>query len=135
MTAPSKKVRGQTYLRDGFRCVSCGSRDALTWQHREASGMGGRGDRAPELTTADGLTLCYLCNQACEAEGQQRALALGWKLRRNRGGILASQIPYYDRNERAWFLPGGGSSRLPCHPMLAAEILEAVGNLRPGLVA
>ncbi len=78
MTAPTKQVRGWTYLRDGFRCVAFGARDALTWQHREASGNGGRGRKAPALTTADGLTLCYLCNEACEAEGQQRALALGW---------------------------------------------------------
>jgi hypothetical protein len=135
VTAPSREVRGHTYLRDGFRCLSCGARDGLTWQHREASGHGGRGRKAPALTTADGLTLCMLCNQACEAEGQERALALGWKLRRFRGGIPAAEIPFYDRNERAWFLPGRDATRREILPAIAAEILEAAGNLRPGQVA
>jgi hypothetical protein len=135
MTAPTREVRGATYLRDGFRCVSCGSTIDLTWQHREASGMGGRGGRAPKLTPADGLTLCLVCNEACEAEGQQRALALGFKLRRNRGGIPACDIPYYDRNDRKWFLPTTRGTRILCNPNDAAEILATVGNLRPGLVA
>jgi hypothetical protein len=130
VTAPTKEVRAAVYLRDGFRCVACGSTLDLTFQHREASGMGGRGKRAPRLTPADGLTLCLPCNEGCEADGQDRALALGWKLRRNRGSLLAQQIPYYDRNDLTWYLPTVRGTRDICHPGLAGELLEAAGNLR-----
>ena len=136
MTLPTKQIRGWTYLRDGFRCLNCGTPEGLSWQHRESSGHGGRGSKAPKLRTADGLTLCIVCNQACEAEGQDRALALGWKIRRNRGVILASQIPFYDCNDRTWYLPCeliiDGPYRQPINASLAQELLFAAGNLTPG---
>ena len=135
MTAPTARIRADTYTRDGNRCVDCGATTGLSWQHREASGHGGRGSKAPKLTTADGLTLCIPCNEACEAAGQARALHLGFKIRRNRGSITAAQIPFYDRNVRAWFLPGEGPTRHQILPVEAGELLAAAGNLREKLVA
>lgn len=104
MTAPSTKVREATYKRDGYRCVSCGRRDGLQWNHRESSGAGGRGSKAPVLTPADGITSCWECNPAYEGRLQSKALANGWKIRRNR--VMAShEIPFYDAVIGGWFLP------------------------------
>lgn len=135
MTAPSKKVRGHTYLRDNHRCIDCGTTENLSWQHRAASGMGGRGTKAPALTTADGVTLCLPCNQACEAEGQDRALALGWKIRRNRGAITAAQIPFFDRTVGTWFLPLDGPNRVEILAATAGELLAVAGSLTRKQVA
>lgn len=101
VTAPSRQVRAWTYLRDGFRCLSCGARDGLSWQHREASGSGGRGVKAPELTTADGVTLCLLCNEGCEGAGQ----------------------------DRCWYMPGEACVRVVVGWAVALELLDAAGNL------
>lgn len=130
MTTPTRTVRGLTYLRDGHRCVSCGAYAPLEWHHREASGHGGRGRKAPALTPADGLTACSRCNSGFEAELQEVALALGWKLRRNRGGMAAHDIPYFDRNVRGYFLPLVDGTRKPITHSFAVELLEAAGNLR-----
>jgi hypothetical protein len=136
MTAPTKKLRGWVYLRDGFRCLDCGTNENLSFQHRESSGHGGRGSKAPALRTADGVTLCIICNEACESYGQDRALALGWKIRRNRGSILASQIPFFDRNDRIWYLPNDlmqdGPWRREINSVLAAELLGVAGSLMRG---
>jgi hypothetical protein len=129
MTAPTKQLRALIYLRDNNQCVDCGTSDGLTFQHRESSGHGGRGKRAPELTAADGLTLCILCNQACEAAGQTRALELGYKIRRNRI-TPADLIPYFDGNRRAWFLPETDGSRTPIIEADAQTFLVAAGNLK-----
>lgn len=130
MSAPSKVVRGQTLLRDGFRCLKCGRRDTLEWQHREASGQGGRGPKAPVPISADGVILCTVHNAEAESSGQDQALALGWKIRRNRGAMLAAEIPFFDCNDRTWYLPGVGSSRSPIHFALALDLLDVAGNLR-----
>jgi hypothetical protein len=130
VTAPTREVRGQTMLRDGFRCLACGSRENLQWQHREASGHGGRGKKAPPLVCADGVILCEVDNNAAEADGQDRALALGWKIRRNRGGIASSEIPFFDTNDRTWYLPGEGAARSAIHFALALDLLDIAGNLR-----
>jgi len=129
MTAPSRRVRGLTYLRDGHRCVACGTFSPLEWNHREATGHGGRGKKAPELTPADGVTLCSLCNEGIEGHMQDRALALGWKIRRNRGEIQAHEIPYFDYSTRAYYLPTVDGMRRRIAHTLAAELLEAAGNL------
>lgn len=105
MTAPTAKVRAATYLRDLNRCVACGASGGLTWQHRAATGMGGAGKRAAALTPADGLTACALCNMRFESDLQEIALASGWKLRRNRGGIPASELPYREAVTGLWWLP------------------------------
>jgi hypothetical protein len=133
MTAPSGTVRRLTYTRDGFACLNCSSFDYLSWQHRESSGAGGRGKKAPTLTPADGCTLCLTCNQSAEADMQGKALANGWKIRRNRGGILSSQIPYYDSNMGAWYLPDIHGQRVAIIPALALELLVAAGSI--GMVA
>lgn len=116
-------------MRDGHRCLSCGTRDVLTWQHREASGNGGRGKKAPALTTADGCTLCFWCNGSAEAEGQERALALGYKIRRNRGDVKASNIPVFDISDRKWYLLDEVGGRKVCAPITALELLDAAGSL------
>lgn len=129
MTAPSKRVRGLTYLRDGHRCVACGSLSPLEWNHREASGHGGRGKKAPTLTPADGVTLCTLCNQGIEGHLIDKGLALGYKLRRNRGGIPAYEIPYFDFSTRTYYLPDVDGGRSALLWSTALELLDAAGNL------
>lgn len=129
MTAPSRVVRQLTYLRDGHRCVSCGKHSPLEWNHREASGHGGRGKKAPTLTPADGVTLCTLCNEGLEGHLQHRGLAMGWKIRRNRGSIQSHVIPYFDYTARAYFLPTVDGVRTRIAHSLAVELLEAAGNL------
>jgi hypothetical protein len=73
------------------------------------------------------VTLCLPHNQACEAEGQERALHLGWKLRRFRGGIEAAEVPFYVRWSGQWLLPdmSGGGRRIS--PVEAREMLAAAG--------
>lgn len=129
MTAPSKRVRGLVYLRDQFQCVACGSRDGLTFQHRAATGMGGGGRKAEPLTPASGVTMCLPCNQAAEAHEQEKALSLGHKLRRNRGGIPASGIPYFDFSTRTYYLPDDLGGRTPVLWATALELLDVAGNL------
>jgi hypothetical protein len=78
MTAPTSAVRLETYDRDLWRCVSCGERGTLQFQHRRATGMGGS-KIAP--TVQDGLTSCPTCNPAYEHRLQTAALWHGWKVR------------------------------------------------------
>ena len=135
MTAPTQAIRTGTYKRDSYMCADCGVTTDLSWQHRESSGHGGRGKKAPALTVADGLTLCLPHNQACEAEGQDKALRLGWKIRRNRGGLLASQIPFYVRWAAEWWLPDADGGKQIIHASLALELIEAAGGLTRAEVA
>jgi hypothetical protein len=122
MTPPTARVRTLTYERDGFRCTSCGSMVNLEWQHRESSGHGGRGKKAPVLTPADGITTCALCNPRYEGDMQPLALASGWKLRRNRL-LLASEIPFWNRNTGEYWLPDTrGTKSILCK----AEALELI---------
>lgn len=127
MTAPTRVIRKATYERDSYLCADCGTTTNLSWQHREASGQGGRGKKAPALTVADGLTLCLPHNEACEAAGQEKALHLGWKIRRNRGGLLASQIPFYVRWAAEWWLPDADGGKQIIPRALALELLEVAG--------
>lgn len=128
MTPPPPKVRKATYVRDSYMCAQCGTTTNLSWQHRESSGHGGRGKKAPPLTPADGLTLCLPHNVACEAEGQDVALAMGWKLRRNRQ-MTAAQIPFYVAWAREWWLVDEDGGKTICNPNLAQELLAAAGNI------
>ncbi|MEI3845232.1 MULTISPECIES: HNH endonuclease [unclassified Microbacterium] len=98
MTKPTNATRQACYFRDGYRCVMCGAVDGLTFQHRIAEGMGGSTNIPAPV---DGLTLCALCNAACEAELQMQALANGWKVRRWVGS--AARVPVYFPHEFAWF--------------------------------
>lgn len=107
MTAPTIETREGVYIRDGFRCVMCGALK-LTFQHRRAVGMGGSRN-VP--TAVDGLTLCAICNAACEAELQEKALANGWKVRR--WVTCPERVPVYFPHEFAWYrLDGLGRTRI-----------------------
>lgn len=96
MSKPTAKVRKAVYERDGHRCVSCGS-TSLTFQHRVSEGMGGNPDPCPP---ENGLTLCMVCNQACEASMQDLALARGWKVKRH---FDPAQVPVFYPAEYQWY--------------------------------
>lgn len=134
MTAPTKKVREHTKARDEFRCVAGpeGCFGPLEWQHREASGHGGRGVKVGTPATSEGVMLCQGHNQRAEGEEQAKALALGHKIRRFRGDpkIPAYEIPYYDAPSRTWYLPAAsGPTRTPIDTAEARERLIAAGNI------
>lgn len=131
MTAPRAAVRKATYRRDSNLCVTCGVTTGLQWQHREASGSGGRGRKAPALTAADGVTSCWSCNARYEADLQSMALRFGWKLRRNRGGILASQVPFFVRWCGEWWLPDDVGGKQVIGEAEALELVAVAGGI-PG---
>lgn len=102
MADPTPIVRAVTYERDGERCLSCGARRGLQYQHRDAVGMGGSKIR-PLLE--EGVTSCEVCNPAYEGALQMVALKYGWKVRgwvKKRFGTL-SVVPVYYVLERTWF--------------------------------
>lgn len=82
MTAPTPVVRKQTYDRDGNRCAACGSWGPLEWNHRQSSGHGGRGRKAPSVTPVDGVVACAICNADFEGRLLRKALRYGWKVRK-----------------------------------------------------
>lgn len=127
MTAPTQRVRQDTYERDGHRCVACGATGPLEWQHRQSSGHGGRGRKAPVLTTADGITLCTFCNTGAESHQQELALHMGWKVRRNTL-LTCSEVPVFDRNTHSWWLLDTAGEREELLPAIAAELIEAAGG-------
>jgi hypothetical protein len=98
MAKPTLAVRLDTYDRDGERCVSCGTRTDLQYQHRRAEGMGGR-EKAPAI--CDGLTSCTLCNPGYEGPLQRVALRYGWKTRSWVSD--RSRVPVWYPLERSWF--------------------------------
>lgn len=98
MVEPSPAIRTVTYERDRHRCVSCGSQRNLTYQHRQAVGMGGSHLR-PQLY--DGVTACAQHNARFEADLQLDALKLGWKVR---GWVKdCSLVPVYYVTDRSWY--------------------------------
>lgn len=119
MSAPTPVVRAAVYKRDNHRCVACHAGEGLTFQHRAAVGAGGSKIR-PGAT--DGLTLCYRCNAACEAEMQTLALASGWKVRRWASPEL---VPCYFPHEHQWFLFAGQTR----HPITAVVALDAMHSV------
>ncbi|TFD58074.1 hypothetical protein E3T43_07455 [Cryobacterium sp. Hh7] len=128
MTPPTPRVRRLTYERDGFACVTCRATENLEWQHRESSGHGGRGKKAPKLTPADGMTTCETCNPRYEGDLQAKALRCGWKLRRNRQ-MSSHDIPYFSAGTESWWLPDILGGRRPIREELALELIEAAGGL------
>jgi hypothetical protein len=64
--------------RDNGQCVVCGAREGLSFQHRQAVGMGGSKHRP---TCVEGVTACVPCNEAFEHRLQRIALLRGWKVR------------------------------------------------------
>jgi hypothetical protein len=127
MTDPGKKLREEVYRRDGYRCVVCGSPN-ITFQHRQASGQGGRGSKAPKLTAADGLSACLLDNQAFEADLQTRAIANGWKVKRFTP-VPAAEVPVWYRVEQQWYLLNPDGSRDPLTEEQASEYRVLAGTL------
>ena len=115
MTAPTTKTRNGVYLRDGYRCVMCGAVSGLTFQHRRAVGMGGSKILPPPV---DGLTLCRVCNDACEAEEELAALANGWKVRR---WADPARVPVYFPHEFQWYRLEG-TRRVPISSEVAMEM-------------
>lgn len=98
MTAPTRETRADTYARDGFRCMMCGAVQPLSFGHRRAVGMGGSRVLPPPI---DGLTQCIPCNDRCEGDMQDLALANGWKVRR--WVTSPDRVPVYYPLEFAWF--------------------------------
>lgn len=130
MTAPTARVRRDTKHRDQT-CVAgpTGCWGDLEWNHRENSGSGGRGSKAPKVTTADGVMLCTRHNQALESDVTflVAGLHMGWKLKKNRL-IPADGVPYFHRPTREWRLPdavGGFRVLTDTH---AVELVEAAGG-------
>lgn len=126
MTKPTALVREATYARDGYACVECGTGAGLSWGHRQASGMGGRGSKAPALTPADGVTQCEPHNEAAEHAGQQRALALGHKVKRNTL-VPMWKVPYYENRTGLFWLPDREGGRWPV-PDAEARAMIAAAN-------
>ncbi len=94
---PTPHVRMGVYERDGHRCVSCGRLD-LTFQHRQAVGMGGSTMR-PRFD--QGLTACGACNTRYEGDLQAAALRFGWKVKR--WVEAAGMVPVFVPREGRWF--------------------------------
>lgn len=135
MTRPTKQVEGETFARDRYQCVAPGPHfGGLEWGHREASGHGGRGVKAERVRSSDGVSQCSYHNAEAEASLQQMSLAFGHKIKRFRGRppIPAHEIPYFDSNDRQWYLPSlTGSDRFPITQQEAELRLTKAGNLAP----
>lgn len=123
MTAPTQKVRLIVYRRDSDRCVACGSVVWLEFQHRQAVGMGGS---KVKPNPADGIVLCTLCNAACEADMQTRALLCGWKVKRFTPAPVGL-VPVWYPFERAWFLLNVDGSRDRLLEFEAMEYMTLAG--------
>lgn len=105
MAAPTQMVREHVYTRDSSRCAACGTFEGLSFQHRQATDMGGS-KIAPTVT--EGLTLCMICNAMCEAEMQRVALANGWKVKRFVSN--PANVPVFYRWRRTWCLLDGNQA-------------------------
>lgn len=130
MTAPTEKVRRQTRDRDRL-CVVANSScfGGLQWNHREASGNGGRGSKAPKVTPADGVMMCAHHNALLESDGHflRYGLMQGWKLKRNR--LIAShEVPFWDNNRCQWRLPDIHGGAVEVSETEAIELIEAAGG-------
>jgi hypothetical protein len=71
---------------------------------------------------ADGLTLCYRCNTAAEAEMQTLALAYGWKVRR---WADPTKVPVYYPHDFRWYRLEG----LERHPITAVVALDMMHDV------
>lgn len=113
--------------RDGYRCLACGSPE-ITIQHRVSKGMGGLGDKAPKLTMADGILLCWHHNSTVEGKDQALALRRGWKVRRF-APLHCSDIPVYDAMSGNWYLLGAGGGRRWVDPGWAMDRVRTANGL------
>lgn len=121
MADPTPVVRAVTYERDGERCVSCGARAGLQYQHRQAVGMGGS-KRRPRLD--EGLTSCASCNPAYESSLQESALRFGWKVKK--WVKDCALVPVYYPLERAWFRLAAEGGRVRVSPDVAMQMMVEV---------
>lgn len=120
MSAPAPVVRAVVYERDGHRCISCGATRNLSFQHRQAVGMGGS-KRLPSLV--EGLTACMPCNAAYEAHLSDQALRYGWKV--PRWVTDCSLVPVFDQQ---WFRLDRDGWRIPIGwPTAVALMRDAYG--------
>jgi hypothetical protein len=118
VSAPTETVRAAVYRRDGSQCVACLAAQ-LTFQHRRAVGMGGSKIRPGAV---DGLTLCLVCNEACEAEMQTLALANGWKAKK---WTDPTKVPVFYPHEFQWYRLEG-VERFPIPAAAALDMMHAV---------
>lgn len=132
MTDVDPEVRAAVYARDRHLCVSCGTDEGLTVQHREAVGMGGSAG-AIHLQAAEFVTACGLCNSGFEAELQTSALQNGWKLRRFRDHDRwpAHKVPYFHAADGLWWMPNIQSGVREVTPPGMAEIIIRFANGSP----
>jgi hypothetical protein len=126
MTAPASALRKLVEERDEHQCVACGHDYNLEFQHRQASGMGGRGKKAPALTAADGMLLCRGCNQGAEAAGQKTAIERGWKVRRN-SPTPNDLVPVFYTVEGLWYLLNVSGTRSLLSAIEAWELRVLAG--------
>lgn len=132
MTAPSPLVRRMTVDRERGVCVAFSTKcwGQLEWNHRSSSGIGGRGHKAPTLTPADGVMMCTGHNQALESDPafQSMGKRMGWKLVRNRGSMLATHIPFFNKSTGIWLLPDEHGTGQQIPTALALELIDAAGG-------
>lgn len=98
MTDPSPALKTVTYERDRHRCVTCGAQRNLSYQHRQAVGMGGSKRR---LQLYEGVTACLFHNMRYESDLQAEAIRYGWKV--PRWVKDCSAVPVYYVWTRQWF--------------------------------
>lgn len=120
MADPSMRVRTGTYERDAWRCVACGKRQQITYQHRHTEGMGGS---AAEPEFSHGIVLCLRCNTEVEASLQAQGYMFGWKVRHHVNPLL---VPVFYAFERSWFvLYDDAPRRAPVTARRARELMDA----------
>lgn len=121
MSAPTPVVWAVVKERDEQRCVSCGARVGLQFQHRQATGMGGS-KRRPLYH--EGLTSCGVCNADYEGSRHREALALGWKVAR--WVSRPEDVPVFYPLERTWFVLSTRGTRLRINDVEAIAMMRDV---------
>lgn len=96
-------------VRDGRRCIHCGTTEGLTVQHRANRGHGG--SRSAE-SPANGVILCWGLNGALERipEAADAARECGWKVSRH---VDPATVPVWDGVTRGWWLLDHEGGRAP----------------------
>lgn len=120
MADPTPKVRAAVYARDLQRCLACGATSPLTFQHRQAVGMGGTKHRP---SVYGGITACAVCNGRFEHDMQALALAYGWKVPRWLPPGALWDVPVYDAPQGRWYLLSLAATRIPITPADAHELM------------
>lgn len=121
MSAPVPVVWAVVKERDEQRCVSCGARVGLQFQHRQATGMGGS-KRRPLYH--EGLTSCAVCNEQYENVLQRKALLCGWKVAR--WVKHPDDVPVLYPLERQWYLLSTRGTRLRVNAVEAVAMMRRV---------